>query len=425
MKKAIIIGSGPTGLGAAFGLDNECTVLEAGSDIGGYSASIEIDGAVFDYGGHSFHTPHPEVKELVFNALEMYEQTRNAKCLINGQIIPYPFQKHYKQIDNDVIVKECESGLMALSSDKQEADNFEEFIASRFGEGISKHFMIPYNRKLWGRDLKKLTTNWTGERVAAPNGVKEKFNTKGGVRKPLQSDTKVAYPAKGGFGEIWKSLGRNVNEISFDTRVVKIDPKDRKVYTSENHWVMYDNLISTMPVTKLLPMIEGCPQELIASANELESLALTLGLVVIDHPVDTDIQRIYSAEDHIPSHKTAVNHNSSDYLRQRPKHGIMMEISSGPEKPVLRADTEQWIKDSLEEMQLVKSRSEISKVQIVNTQFAYPVPTHNKQQIIRQIKDWLNEQRIWTVGRFGEWAYINSDESFHRGFALGRNLLSS
>jgi protoporphyrinogen oxidase len=44
-------------------------VLEASNNLGGFSTSIEINGAVFDYGGHSFHTPHPEVKDLVFNSL--------------------------------------------------------------------------------------------------------------------------------------------------------------------------------------------------------------------------------------------------------------------------------------------------------------------------------------------------------------------
>lgn len=420
-KKAIIIGSGPTGIGVALGLENDCLVLEATNNLGGFSTSVEINGAVFDFGGHSFHTPHPEVKDLVFNSLEMFEQQRDARCLSYGDIIPYPFQKSYKLLSNPEFVKECLDG-MALTDDGKGSANFEEFIKRRFGPGISKHFMLPYNRKLWGRDLKRLASDWTGQRVAAPEGVKEKFDTQGGDRKPLQSDTKVAYPAKGGFGEIWNTLAKKIDNIELNTRISKIDPKNRKVYSSNGKEYSFDHLVSTMPINLLLSLIEGVPQHLISRAATLDNLSLKLGLVVINHPVDTEIQRIYSAEEHIPAHKTAVNHNSSDYLRALPKHGIMMEISEGPEKILIRKDMEKWITDSLMEMKLIKSIDEVEKIVLHEAKYAYPVPTHDRDEIVAEIQEWLNEFKIYSVGRFGQWAYINSDESLHRGLITGRAI---
>jgi UDP-galactopyranose mutase len=420
-RKAIIIGSGPTGIGAALGLENDCLVLEASNNLGGFSTSIEINGAVFDYGGHSFHTPHLEVKELVFNSLEMFEQQRDARCLSYGDIIPYPFQKSYKLLSNPEFVKECLDG-MALTDDGKGSANFEEFINRRFGPGISKHFMLPYNRKLWGRDLKRLASDWTGQRVAAPEGVKEKFDTQGGDRKPLQSDTKVAYPAKGGFGEIWNTLAKKINNIELNTRISKIDAKKKTLFSSDGKEYNYEHLVSTMPINILLGLIEGAPQHLINRAERLDNLSLKLGLVVINHPVDTEIQRIYSAEEHIPAHKTAVNHNSSDYLRSLPKHGIMMEISEGPEKILMRKDMQKWITDSLLEMKLIKSIDEVEKVVLHEAKYAYPVPTHDRDEIVAEIQAWLTEFKIYSVGRFGQWAYINSDESLHRGLITGRAI---
>jgi hypothetical protein len=57
-----------------------------------------LDGAVFDLGGHSFHTPHPEIRELVFDSLEMYEQKRDARCYTHGMMIPYPFQANFRHV---------------------------------------------------------------------------------------------------------------------------------------------------------------------------------------------------------------------------------------------------------------------------------------------------------------------------------------
>ena len=420
--KNLILGAGPSGIGAGIALGKDATVLEMASDIGGLSMSITIQGAVFDYGGHSFHTPHPEVRDLVFNNVEMFEQKRNATCFSNGEVIPYPFQKNYKLLSAKNVVEECEEGLANVSAKEKDFPNFEEFIKAKFGPGIAKHFMLPYNQKLWGRDLKRMTADWTAERVAAPEGIKEKFETDSGNRKPLQADTVVAYPAKGGFGEIFVQLGKKLHDIRFNNKVVKVEPKEKKVYTSDGSVYEYDNLISTLPITDFLKLISGVSEELVQSSNELDFLSMKLGLVVVNHPVDTPIQRFYSAEEHIAAHKIAINHNSSDYLRALPTHGIMLEISEGPEKKLIRQDMEQWIVDSLLAVGAIKSQSEVADVEVRNVKYSYPVPTHNRTEIMDKIKNWLLEYNIHTLGRFGEWAYINSDKAIFKGLIKGYEL---
>ena len=66
----LIIGAGPSGLALAYGLQGDTLVLERESGVGGLCRSINHGGGVFDVGGHSFHTPHPEVYELVQKLLE-------------------------------------------------------------------------------------------------------------------------------------------------------------------------------------------------------------------------------------------------------------------------------------------------------------------------------------------------------------------
>ena len=426
MRKNIVIGAGPAGIGVGLSLGKDCKILEKSATVGGFSRSIEIKGAVFDFGGHSFHTPHPEVRDLVYNALDMYTQKRNAKCYSHGQIIPYPFQKNFRLLNDKTVVKECVEGLDTLPTnlDKKDFDNFEDFILKRFGEGISKHFMLPYNRKLWGRDLKRMAADWTSERVAAPEGIKEKFDLTGGKRKPLQADTKVGYPAKGGFGEIYKAIGKQLKDVEFNKTVVKVDPKTKIAYTSDGQSYDYEHLVSSIPIVDFLKIVEGVPQRLFDLTAELDYLSMILGLVVINHPVDTDIQRFYAADPKIASHKTAINHNSSDYLRSLPAHGIMMEISDGPEKTLYRNDMKEWIVDSLLMLGAIEDKAEVEEVQIHNVKYSYPVPTKNRNSIMKEIKDWLMEHNIFTVGRFGEWAYINSDKAIFRGLELGKYIAS-
>ena len=416
----LIIGGGPSGIGAALKLGKEATILEKAKDIGGLSRSININGAIFDFGGHSFHTPHPDVRELVYNSLEMYDQKRNAKCYFNGDIVDYPFQKNFDQLSDLRVIEDCEKGI-PKEVDKSKFDNFEDFIKEKFGEGISRHFMLPYNRKLWGRDLKRMAADWTAERVASLDKT-EKFKTSGGKRTPLQPDTKVGYPAKGGFGEIFKALGKKVQNIDFQKTVQRVDFKRKTVTNKDGSVYKYENLINTISIQDFLNLIVDCPQELKYESQKLDYLSMKLGLVVINHPIDTKIQRFYCSEETISAHKIALNHNSSDYLRKLPKHGVMMEISEGPEKTLFRQDMKQWIADDLKKVGVVKSFDEIELIDVRDVKYSYPVPTKTRNNEIGKIKSWLEENDIYTLGRFGEWLYINSDRALKRGLDLGESL---
>lgn len=422
MNKAdvIVLGAGPAGISAALALGPETIVLERRHDIGGLAGSFEMEGAIFDVGGHSFHTPHPEVRQLVFNALDMYEQKREARCYAYGSMTSYPFQKHFRELPNATVVEECAQGLRD-ASESEGAANFEEFLLKRFGSGIAEHFLLPYNRKLWGRDLKHLSADWVSQRVASPEGVMQKFALSGGERKPLQSDSVVAYPARGGYGEIMRALARKVKKLRFGTKVVRVDPERKEITTEGGEVFHWQRLISTVPVNELLKTIDRVPDSLMQDADRLEYLSLKLVLVVIGHPVDTEIQRIYVAEPHLPAHKIVINHNSSPYLRSLPHHGITGEVSYSAEKELVPDIEERFLK-SLVELKIIKDVREAIKTVLLDVRYAYPVPTADRDNIIARLKHWLREREVYTVGRFGEWTYINTDEAIYRGLNLGRSL---
>src|ERR1700728_54696 len=146
--ETLILGAGPAGIGAGIALGSECILVERASEVGGQSKTIRIGEAFFDIGGHSFHTHHQDVRELVYKSLEMFDQRRNAQCLTHGVLIPYPFQHHFHLIPDSEVVDKCATGLQAASQ-ASSVSNFQEYIVARFGQGIADEFMIPYNQKLW------------------------------------------------------------------------------------------------------------------------------------------------------------------------------------------------------------------------------------------------------------------------------------
>jgi UDP-galactopyranose mutase len=419
----IVIGAGPAGLGAALALGDSAVLLESRETVGGFCGSLNLDGAIFDLGGHSFTTPHPEIRRLVFDALEMEEQKREAWCWLDGEWVRYPFQQHFSDLADSGSRRACKIGLESAGG-WRETENFDDYLDHRFGPGITELFMRPYNRKLWGADLTRLDTDWVVERVAAPLGATETSTFNNGRRKALSKEAVIAYPAKGGFGEIFQALARSVSDLRLGYHVTRIDPRTSTLQTASGETASWRQLISTIPLPALLPLIPNVPAAVRHAVSSLEGLPITLVMLVLDGQHETLRQRIYCPDENIVGHKIALNHNSSRWLRALPRHGIQVELSDvSPFRSSRSVRTlVNGVVAGLLRMALIPSRDHVRSAKVLRVPFGYPVQTHSRSKNVAIAQDWLGKHNIYTVGRFGEWAYINSDEALHRGHRLGTQL---
>ncbi len=428
----VVVGAGPTGIATALGVGAApCVVLERRSSVGGLCASLEFEGALFDLGGHAFTTPHAAVRELVFSALPMVEQRREARCWVDGQVIEYPFQRHFAALRGERVAAECAHGLREVAEERGGPwAHFEDYLGRRFGAGVARHFMLPYNRKLWARDLRRMDTDWVGERVAAPAAVAARTGSPGAAaaertlrtRLPLSEETRVAYPAEGGYVEIVRALARRVADVRLETAVTRVDLARRELATSRGDTMPFDRLVSTIPPAELLALVVDAPARLRTGAAALEAVSLALVLVVVDGPVATSMQRLYVADPRILAHKIVLNHTSSDALRARPCQAVVCEIAFSAEKP-LPADVEGRAVEDLVTVGVVRRAGDVRATRLITIRHGYPVPTLDRAGRVAEIRTWLEGRGVFLAGRLGEWDYVNADECIRRGLALGRALV--
>jgi protoporphyrinogen oxidase len=416
----IVLGAGPAGIGAAISLEKRAIVLERSPEVAGLCRTIELDGAVFDLGGHSFHTPHEKVRRLVFDALPMEQQRREAWCLVAGSWVAYPFQQHFAELPDAELRASCARGL-AEAGEWRDAANFDMYLNLRFGRGIAEAFLRPYNAKLWGADLARMSADWTIERVAAPAGTEQRFLEKGGLRLPLQADTTVAYPARGGYGEIFRTLARRVSDLRLGEAAVRIDPLRQTLQTSSGQTLAWRQIVSTIPLPDLLALLTNVPVEIAASVAALEALPVYLVMVVLEGRGKVDRQRVYCAGTELPGHKVVFNHTSSVWLREKPHHGILVEVAGGNEHaPAILA---QRVVTGLVATGMISRTPEVRRVEVTRLGLGYPVPTHARAATLSKVRTWLEERGVSIVGRFAEWAYINADEALARGMEIGDALV--
>lgn len=417
----VIIGAGPAGLTLAHHLEKDYLILELSDRVGGLCSSFEFAGAVFDIGGHSFHTGSPQVQEYVDTVCDygMFYQQRNATVAHEGMLIPYPFQQNFRAIGNPELTARCEIAEGKGFGDKPE--NFHDYLIWKFGKGISDAFMIPYNRKIWGLDLRQMSTEWTSERIAGAD--KGSFDTQGGKRTALQSDTTVGYPKVGGFDQIFLSIAKRLNreKILFNTTHGFIKPAHKTigVWTGNSSTeITYDVLVNTSPIDKFFDSVMMLAPTHRRRLKQLRKLALQVDFFSA-LPMKETPQRIYVADKSVPAHKVAFNHLSSRSLMQRDRQAIMMETSFSSTKPLdpnTHLKNRQWLVD----MGFIDPVDALSTTAIVD--YAYPIYTHDRVSIISSTLQLLREYDIYSIGRFGGWQYWNSDQVMAQAINVAKNI---
>ena len=261
MNRLVIVGAGVAGLSTAYHLQQQgfsnYQLFEKDTEVGGLCKSFHIDDFTFDYAAHILYTENSYAETLIKKTLlkdRFNSQIRKAFVYYRNVYTEFPFQGHLFG-QNPEIIKECLLGMIKARKDTvQNPTNFEDWIISTFGSGIAKHFMLPYNRKLWAINLKKMSYDWISERVPIPE-VEEVLE---GALKPPQKkygpNARFWYPVKNGIGALANGFLPYVENINLNSEVSRIYLKSREVAVNGKR-IGYDRLISTMPLPKIISLI--------------------------------------------------------------------------------------------------------------------------------------------------------------------------
>ncbi|HEX8343466.1 MAG TPA: FAD-dependent oxidoreductase, partial [Actinoplanes sp.] len=173
-QRIVIIGAGPTGLGAGYRLQelghDDWVILEASDRVGGLATSFtDDDGFTWDIGGHVMFSHYPYYDALVERLMgdEYSTLKREAWVWMEDRFIPYPFQNNIRDLEPQTVF-DCLTGAIAAQRDAGTTvpANFKEWVYATMGAGIADHFMIPYNFKVWATPAELMNYVWIGERVS-------------------------------------------------------------------------------------------------------------------------------------------------------------------------------------------------------------------------------------------------------------------
>lgn len=429
--RIIIIGAGPTGLGAAHrlhekGAENFC-IYERHAHPGGLAASYHDErGFTWDFAVHVAHSHYHYVDRLMDELLPdgFYHHERRSWVRVYDRFVPYPFQNNIRHLP-EAYLQECIAGLQEAQrkSPNGSPEHFEAWILRLFGRGIARHFMLPYNRKIWSTEPSEMGCQWMGDRVPVIDLTRILRNIEEGLDDVSWGPNHTfQFPKTGGTGAIWEKLAARIpqDKIRYNTSLVSLDPQARIAVFSDGTREPYDHLISTMPLTRLTEFV-GDPQ-LVRRASGLRYTHVEVVGVAAPFAIPDALQDktwIYTPEEKAPFYRvTPFSIFSPAHVPDPAKWCSFLCEISRPGTPVAeRTDSTAATIQGLRDIGLVDI--DPASVHTINlwAEFGYPVPTRDRDDILGDVLPVLERMNIYSRGRFGGWKYevANMDHSLMQG----------
>jgi protoporphyrinogen oxidase len=407
-----VVGGGLAGISCAYHLPVASTLYERESELGGTARSYSADGFTFDYTGHLLHLHNDYTKDLIRKLLKgnIFSCTRNAWIYSKKVYTRYPFQANLFGLPPRVI-EDCVAGLwrsrQAYGAHPIPQDrplDFAEWSVRLFGEGITDHFMRPYNEKLWRVSGREMTAEWCGSFVPQPKLEEVIAGSFNDNSKLFGYNTTFLYPKRGGIQELSKAFGRRLSDVRLGASLDKVFWKAKRVTLSSGETRDYDALVSTIPLVELLKRLDPFPAELKEPLSRLQWTSVMCVNLGVGRAGISDKSWIYFPEKDFVFYRVGFPMNFTPHVVPAGCSSMYVEYSYKPGEKTDRALLLKKILAGLRKAGILRADDKILHSSFIPIPYAYVVYNPGRTEALAAIFHWLkSEARALSIGRYGGW----------------------
>lgn len=413
MKDVVILGAGVAGLGAALAAGKErATVFEKKNRVGGNCSSFRIDGFTFDTGIHLSFGDN-RVLRSIFDQTPYSTHVPMPYNYFSGTWIKHPVQSNLYPLPLKMKVSAIKDFVHRPSGSS--ADNYEDWLLSKYGEYLTRTFHDIYTRKYWRKEPREMTIDWVGNRMKQVDLEEMLVGALSEKKGHEYYINEMRYPRSGGFAAFLEPL-KDLTNVELEKEAVKIDPEKRVVVFSDGDQVGYEHLFCSVPMPEIVEMIEGTPEEVKSAAEALACTSVCLVSVGFDLPDISDYLWFYVYDEDIlfsriysPSIQAASNAPPN-------KSSLQMECYFSR-----NTDTDLTSK-VIEENALYAMRKigfptdSMMFIDVRTLDYANVTFIHSTSKARKIVSDYLESLGVNLIGRYAEWRYLWSNESFLSGY---------
>lgn len=408
----LILGGGLAGMSTAYHLGGAgCLVLESEQTPGGLCRSREVGGFVFDYTGHLLHLRDARflrlVEEWLPGAFRVIE--RRAFVRSHGVTLPFPFQAHLHGLPREVVVNCVRDFVQSLATPVPEDSrtSFEQWALAVFGRGISEAFMLPYNRKVFGREPREMTAEWVSWAVPRPGLEEVLRGALGAENRGMGYNSTFRYPRRGGIGVLAATLAEKLGPcLRRGARVLEVDLGRRAVTLECGETLGYTELVVTVPLPSFLRMTRGGPAGLAAAAGRLDWSVVGCVNLGVDRPgLGDGAHWIYFPDSDVPFYRVGFPSNFSSTVAPPGTSSLYVEFGMNRAEPRDARTLEESALDGLCRCGILLPGDRVLLRDTVFLDPGYVIFDWARQQVMAEVVPTLARLGVTLIGRYGAWTY--------------------
>lgn len=410
----VILGAGIAGLGAALRareVGRTAVIFEARNATGGLLDNFTIDGFRFDHAVHLSFATEEKVRNI-FDRVPYLTHPADSYCFDQDRWLKHPVQNNLYSLearDKVALIK----SFLARKEDLAGPD-YESWLRHQYGDGIAERYPIRYTLKYWGTPAAQLSTGWIGNRMRRAELDEMLFGALSAETPNTYYTKEMRYPETGGYKAFIQPLIDDAT-IRLEHRAVAIDVAQKIVTFANGVQVMYRNLVSTLPLPVIATLVADAPDAVCAAAAELKATSIDLISVAFNKPLVKDLWFYIYDDDILASRAYSPSVKSPENVPAGCS-SLQFEIySRGTES---KFSVDELKANTLEALKKMKIAGD-GDIVFMDHRFLpfgnviFDSGMEARRQVVR---DWLHASEIASCGRFGEWDYLWSNQSFLSGY---------
>jgi protoporphyrinogen oxidase len=433
MPNIVVIGSGMAAFGAAYRLHAEGItpmMYDKNAYYGGHTASFRSDsGFLFDVGPHISFTKDTRIQEVFADSVD--QQYETIQISLNnywrGYWPQHPVQVHLHGLPEDIVIKVIKDFVEESHAPERPVNNYADWLVSSLGSTFAELFPMQYTRKYHLTTAENMSTDWLGPRIYRPTLEEVLRGALSPSAPHVHYITHFRYPSGGGFMSYLTKFVP-LGNLKLNHELVSIDPRTRQLVFSNGLITQYDRLVSSVPLPDLIKMIHGAPADVVEASRRLACSTCVLVNIGVNRADLSSSHMTYFYDEDICFTRLGFPHMLSASNVPDGCGNIQAEVYFSDKYKPLTGSPEDWIEPVIGDLRrcgILREDDQILSRGAMLLRYANIIFDLDRASALKTVHSYLDEIEIAYCGRYGDWGYMWTDESFKSGELAADRALSA
>jgi protoporphyrinogen oxidase len=209
-----------------------------------------------------------------------------------------------------------------------------------------------------------------------------------------------------------------ITEIKLNHELKRLDPKKRELHFSNGDVAGYDAVVSSVPLTELIPMMVGAPPDVIEAAKKLACTSCVMINLGVNRTDLSEGQWTYFYDRDVCFTRLSFPHMFSPHVVPKGCGSIQAEVYYSQKYRPLRGSPKDYVAPVIADLKrtgVLREDDQILHTNVHISRYAQIIFDLERADALATVHGYLDDVGVAYCGRYGDWLYIWTDEAFISG----------